>query len=423
MALAVVVSFVVGCREGKALGPVPMAPSPMGSQPSAMTAQPSAAGGAAPAVAAAAGAPATAAPAGATDYARPENWLCRPGHNEACEKPLDSTVVTAQGMLTVEPFKADTAAPIDCFYVYPTVSLDTTPNSDLVPGPEEFSVVQAQFARFGSQCRLFAPLYRQVTLTALRASLAGMTTGPMPDRVIGYQDVAAAWQYYLDHDNNGRGVVLVSHSQGSSVLTQLIKEKLDTTPEKRFLGALLIGTNIGVPKDGVVGGTFKTVPLCKTAAELGCIVTYASFRANTPPAEGALFARSMDPNLVAGCTNPAALGGGPGELHSYLTASGMVSSSAVTPDWVKPAQPITTPYVSVPGLISSECKFATTGSYLAITVNADPADPRTDEIVGDVISNGMVNAGWGLHLIDMHLAMGNLVDIVKAKSEAYRAKQ
>jgi len=377
-----------------------------------------------------AGAPATAAggsaapvTAGAADYSRPETWLCRPGHNTACETNLDSTVVTADGNLTVEPFKAATDAPIDCFYVYPTISNDTTPNSDLVPGPEEAAVVQSQFARFGSQCRLFAPMYRQVTLTALRASLAGTTTGPMADRVIGYTDVAAAWQYYLEHDNNGRGVVLVSHSQGSSVLTQLIKDKLDTAPlDKRFLGALLIGTNIAVPKDGVVGGTFKNVPLCKAAGELGCIVTFASFRASTPPTDMALFAKSADPNLVAGCTNPAALAGGSAELHSYLTASGIVLLSAPTPDWVKPPKPITTPYVSVPGLISAECKFATSGSYLAITVNADPADPRTDEIVGDVITNGMVQAGWGLHLIDIHMTIGNLVDIVKAKSDAFRAK-
>jgi Protein of unknown function (DUF3089) len=403
--------------------PMPLAGT-TGSMPSGVTAQPSAAGGAAPATAGApaVGAAGGAAPAGvAADYANPANWLCRPGHNDTCEKNLDSTVVSATGTLTVEPFKAATDAPIDCFYVYPTVSNDTTPNSDLLPGPEEFAVVQSQFARMASQCRLFAPMYRQVTLTALRASLSGMSTGPAPDRVIGYTDVAAAWKYYLDNDNKGRGVVLVSHSQGSSVLTQLIKEKLDTTPDKRFLGALLIGTNIAVPKDAVVGGTFKTVPLCKTAAELGCVVTYASFRATAPPNEMALFARSMDPTMVAGCTNPAALGGGPGELHSYLTASGMVSSSAVTPDWVKPPQPVTTPYVSVPGLLTAECKPGTSGSYLAITINADPADPRTDEIIGDVITNGVVQAGWGLHVVDMHLAMGNLVDIVKAKSEAFRA--
>jgi pimeloyl-ACP methyl ester carboxylesterase len=118
-------------------------------------------------------------------------------------------------------FTPDPKAPIDCFYVYPTVSLDATANSDMTAGPEEANVARAQLARFGSQCRIYAPLYRQVTLTALRATIAGR---PMTnvDRTLGYNDVVDAWKYYLEHDNQGRGVVLIGHSQGSGVLTQLI---------------------------------------------------------------------------------------------------------------------------------------------------------------------------------------------------------
>ena len=66
-----------------------------------------------------------------------------------------------------EAFKANPSAPIDCFYVYPTVSLDKGGNSDMEPGPEENGVVRVQLARFASQCRLYAPMYRQATLTAL----------------------------------------------------------------------------------------------------------------------------------------------------------------------------------------------------------------------------------------------------------------
>jgi hypothetical protein len=126
--------------------------------------------------------------------------------------------------------------------------------------------------------------------------------------------------------------------------------------------------------------------------------------------------------MIAGCTNPAALAGGSGELHSYLTASGMVLTSAPTPPWVTPEKPIETPYVSVPGLLTAECLMGMTGMYLSIMVHGDPADPRVDDIVGDVLTNGMVNQSWGLHVIDANLAMGNLVDIVKAQSAAFLAK-
>src|SRR5947207_8819597 len=106
------------------------------------------------------------------NYADDKSWLCRPGHHDACDVDLTTTVIAADGTLTQEKWAADPKAPIDCFYVYPTVSTDPTPNSDMIAGPEESNVIRAQFARFGSQCRVYAPLYRQVTLTALRAFLA-----------------------------------------------------------------------------------------------------------------------------------------------------------------------------------------------------------------------------------------------------------
>jgi Protein of unknown function (DUF3089) len=359
---------------------------------------------------------------GDTDYAKADNWLCRPDHNAACDVNLDATIVKADGSLEAEPFHANPDAPIDCFYVYPTVSLDSTPNSDLNPGPEENSVVRAQFARFGSQCRLFAPMYRQVTLTALRASIAGTTSAPAPDRTVGYRDVLASWKYYLDHDNKGRGVVLVGHSQGSGVLMQLLKNELDKKPvDGRFISAMIMGTNVLVPKDKTVGGSYENLPICTKNDELGCIIVYDSFRSNTPPSDTTMFASSTDGKNVAACTNPAALGGGSGELHAYLSKDGPGTSSTKMGEWAK-GKTIDTPFVSVPGLLTAECKFAHTGSYLAITVNGDPSDPRTDDIVGDVVTNGEVTADWGLHLIDVHLAMGNLLDIVKAKAEAYAKK-
>ena len=54
-------------------------------------------------------------------------------------------------------------------------------------------------------------------------------------------------------------------------------------------------------------------------------------------------------------------------------------------------------------------------------MHGDPADPRTDDIAGDVVTNGQVNASWGLHLIDVNLAMGNLLDIVHEQAKAYVA--
>jgi hypothetical protein len=81
------------------------------------------------------------------------------------------------------------------------------------------------------------------------------------------------------HDNKGRGVVLVGHSQGSGILTQLIRREIDGKPiQSRIVSALLLGTSLPVPsgKDG--GGAFQHLPLCRSAQQTGCVITYASFR-------------------------------------------------------------------------------------------------------------------------------------------------
>lgn len=353
------------------------------------------------------------------DYNDGKTWLCRPGRQDACAVDLTTTVVAASGKMTVEKWSPKPDAPIDCFYVYPTVSNDPTPNSDMNAGPEELSVIRAQFARFGSVCRVYAPLYRQVTLTALRSGIAGK---PMAvDRVLGYKDVVDAWNYYLEHDNKGRGVVLIGHSQGSGVLTQLIRNEIDGKPvQSRIVSALLLGTSLAVPKGKDVGGAFQHVPLCRSASQTGCVIAYASFRSTVPPPANSRFGRVQGENMVAACVNPAALGGGSGELHSYLAGSGSsLGSSAEPRPWVKPAQPVNTPFVSVPGLLTAACVVNEKGSYLEITVHGNPEDPRTDDIVGDVQVNGQVLADWGLHLIDVNLAMGNLIDIVRDQSKAY----
>jgi hypothetical protein len=271
------------------------------------------------------------------DYGDDKTWLCRPGRpgtNDACVVDLATTVVKADGTLTREAWTANPNPPIDCFYVYPTVSTDQTPNSDMTADPAERNVVRLQLARFGSRCRLFAPLYRQVTLLALRANTAGKPLAV--DRDLAYHDVLDAWNHYLNADNNGRGVVLIGHSQGSSVLVRLIREQIDGKPvQSRLVSALLLGTNVAVPKGKDV---------------------------------------------------------------------------------------VDTPFVSVPGLLEAQCVSNEKGSYLEVTVHGNPSDPRTDEITGDVMTNGKPNASWGLHLIDVNLSMGNLLDLVASQARAFAAR-
>ncbi len=348
------------------------------------------------------------------DYGKGEAWLCLPGRADACAQPLDATVVKADGSLTPEPYRAAVDPGVDCFYVYPTVSNDQTGNSDMTANDEERFVIAAQFARFGSVCRPFAPLYRQVTLTALRGFMTGK---PIPaDREMGYGDVKDAWNWYLTHENKGRGVILIGHSQGSGVLQRLIKEEIDGKPAGKLLvSAMLIGTNVPV-----VDGKFGGVPLCASDSQTGCLISFVSFRDTVPPPASSRFGVVAEPGAMAACANPAALGGGQGELSNYLWATPRGGSDGgVARAWV-PGKTIDTAWVSAPGLLSAQCVQANGFSYLSVTVNADPADPRTDDISGDVVVMGKVDANWGLHLIDVNLAQGDLLRIAAAQAKAWR---
>ena len=358
------------------------------------------------------------------DYSDPKTWLCRPGGKDACAIDETTTVVAADGKLTRESWSADPKAPIDCFYVYPTISTDPTPNSDMNPDPAEMNVIKQQFARFASKCQPYAPMYRQVTLVGLRRMLAPGAPVTL-DQGLQYDDVKDAWNYYLQHDNKGRGVVLVAHSQGSFILNRLIREEIDGKPiQSRMLSAILLGTTIAVPKGKDVGGSFQHVPLCRAASQIGCVITYASFRSTVAPPANTLFGRVPEADMVAACTNPAALGGGSGELHAYLDSTGRtITSNTPAKPWVTPEQKIDTPWVSVPGLLTAKCASNDNASgYLEVTVHGDPNDPRVDDIVGDIGVGTNVLANWGLHLIDVNLSMGNLLDIVSAQTKAYLAK-
>lgn len=187
---------------------------------------------------------------------------------------------------------------------------------------------------------------------------------------------------------------------------------------------MLLGTNVAVPKGKDVGGAFQSMPLCRAANQTGCVIAYVTFRANVPPPANSRFGRVAGEDRVAACVNPAALGGGSGELRAYLSARrSSASSAAEPPPWVTPAQPVNTPFVSVPGLLTAECVSNEKGSYLAVTVRGNPEDPRADDIAGDVAPGGRVQADWGLHLIDVQIAMGNLVDLAGQQAKAYLARQ
>src|SRR5919204_3910950 len=107
---------------------------------------------------------------GAATAATPKTvWLCRPGlaHNP-CTPGLRTTTFSPSGKrLGVRAVKATRPPKFDCFYVYPTISDQKTVNANLHVDPVERSIALFQAARYSQECRVFAPMYRQLTLFRL----------------------------------------------------------------------------------------------------------------------------------------------------------------------------------------------------------------------------------------------------------------
>jgi hypothetical protein len=320
--------------------------------------------------------------------------------------------VHRDGSTEVAPHTPAVDPPTDCFYVYPTVSGDPGYTADLEPQEgQEIRALVNQAARLSSVCRLYAPLYRQLTLQSLSARMNGTADPAALEQAadVAYGDVLDAWKQYMAHENGGRGVILVGHSQGSSWLGRLVAEEMDGQPalRSRLVAAYLPGGRVAVPAGGDVGGALQHIPLCRRPDQTGCVVTYASYPATQPPGDDAIYGDVEGPGMEAGCTNPAALAGGPGPLRSYFTTTENVAN-------LTGGKPVTTPWVALDGFLVAECQVRNGRSVLEVSWGGDPTDTRVERVRGNLPVN------WGMHQADVNLAMGNLLDLARSQSAAYR---
>jgi hypothetical protein len=344
-------------------------------------------------------------------------WLCRPGlAGNPCTSNLTTTVVARNGTTRIERARPAADPRIDCFYVYPTISGQPTINANLAIGFREREVAAAQVARFSQVCRVYAPVYRQITLRALEHP----NRITHADAVVAYDSVLSAFRDYMEHFNHGRGIVFIGHSQGAAILIQLLKREVDgkRAMRRRLVSAIVLGGNLTVRRDSSVGGDFAHIPACRSSRQTGCVIAYSSFTSRPP--QNSQFGRTTSdagvrllapdnpsPALRIMCVNPGSPAGGTALLDPYVPSLVLAFLPAGS------APKVQTPWVSFPGEYRARCESSGNATWLQVTRVAGNRDRRP-------LLTRLRDPALGLHILDVNIALGNLVRLVRDEAASYR---
>ncbi len=340
-------------------------------------------------------------------------WICKPGQaDDLCAGTIDGATMPPPGE-EAQPlgYTRPDDAPIDCFYLYPTQSDQAGPNSNLDKDPPIRRVVVQQARMFSSVCDVYAPMYRQVTNH-------GDQTAYNSQVQTAYRSAKSGFRDYLKNYNDGRGFIMIGHSQGSAHTARLIDELVDTNARlrKRFVGAIAPGANISVPIGKPVGGLFDNVPACTEVGEYGCVVAFSTY--NDVPGSFAAFSRLdfgywiyPEPRPDASkyeviCTNPARLDGGDGTLEPLVNFDYLFGV---------PAEETAAPWAGEPDYYKAGCKRENGAHWLNLSKVGLAGDARPD--LGAAVASGS-----NYHVPEVNLAEGNLLTIAQLQTDSYEAR-
>jgi hypothetical protein len=201
----------------------------------------------------------------APDYGDPDAWAALPGHdNPALAEPSGLPVALTD----------ERAA--DVFFVHPTTFISrrgwNAPVENGDSGP--FTVddtLKNQASVFNACCRIFAPRYRQATLSAFfeRNDNAWQAFD------LAYGDIERAFDHYIEHWNDGRPFIIASHSQGSLHALRMIESRIVDTPlARRFVAGYTIGYTA---TEDTLSGRLSRLGVCDGPRQTACLVGWMTF--------------------------------------------------------------------------------------------------------------------------------------------------
>jgi Protein of unknown function (DUF3089) len=153
-----------------------------------------------------------------------------------------------------------------------------------------------------------------------------------------------------------------------------------------------------------VGGTFKSIPLCRSASQFGCVLVWSTYQ-DGDASNPRFFGVNPGAGLVAACTNPAALAGGRAPLDGFTHKPAF--APADDPPWVEMA-----------GQLTGECVADSQGAVLRVRAVPGPLAPMVQQL----LDHSQLAGGWGLHILDVSLVQGNLLDLTDSQGRAWAAQ-
>lgn len=201
------------------------------------------------------------------DYSIMSSWAAHPWKKD----PSDSVPKRLR-----EIDQPDTS--VDVFFLHPTTFTNKNSagkiwNADInnaeLNAKTDYTSILYQASVFNKSARVFAPRYRQAHLSSF---FSKDTVSSKAALELAYQDIKKAFEYYLQHYNNGRPIIIAAHSQGTYHASKLLKEYFENKPlQKQLVCAYIIG--LAIPKN-----YFTVLQPCSDASSTGCYISWRTFR-------------------------------------------------------------------------------------------------------------------------------------------------
>jgi len=171
---------------------------------------------------------------------------------------------------------------VDVFFLHPTIYTgklkDSVLNSDIddayLNAKTDYSAILYQASAFNQHARIYAPRFREAHYSAY---FPKDTVAAVAAFDLAYEDVKAAFEYYLKNFNRGRPIIIASHSQGTTHALRLLKDFFENKPlQKQFVAAYIIG--MPIPSN-----YFSKMKMCEDPTETGCVCGWRTFRKGYKP--------------------------------------------------------------------------------------------------------------------------------------------